>query len=317
MMARRLVVFSDPGGAKPCLTLAEQWAALDEVLVCSDRQYAFFDNFAVKVTPARGANAAAIFDEFRPDRLFTGTSYTSRIETDFIREAALRHVHSTAFVDHYTGFDVRFHVADAVVVPNEVHVVDESAQSLAIAAGLPPHVIRITNNPYHCYLTKWRSALSKVVLFERLRIPLLPVTTILFAPDPLSHAGGVERFGTDEVATSRLLMDALRGADKPFHVLLKPHPNQSLDYLLNGLEVVPPNVTLQVLPPESDTFLNDLIYHVDAVVGMISNVLSEAEAMGKQTLRIEAGFRDTIINWPRPQAPLCHHAELKARLASL
>ena len=134
---RRLIVFSDPGGAKPCLSIAKKWQESDELLVCSDREYAFFETFGIPVRQCRGEDAHAIFDEFRPDSLFTGTSYTSRIEMDFVREAAKRGIPSASFVDHYTGFDVRFGTADNRFLPYEIHVLDDKAASLAREAGLP------------------------------------------------------------------------------------------------------------------------------------------------------------------------------------
>ena len=135
---RRLIVFSDPGGAKPCLSLAKNWQASDELLVCSDRQYAFFETFVIPVRQCRGEDARAIFDEFRPDSLLTGTSYTSRIEMDFVHEAAKRGIPSASFVDHYTGFDVRFGTAEARIFPDEIHVIDEKAAALARELGLAP-----------------------------------------------------------------------------------------------------------------------------------------------------------------------------------
>ena len=144
---RRLIVFSDPGGAKPCLSLAKKWQDSDELLVCSDRQYAFFETFEIPVRYCRGEDAHAIFQEFQPDFLYSGTSYTSRIELDFVCEAKKRGIHTASFVDHYTGFDVRFGTAEARILPDEIHVLDEKAAALAREAGLPERRIRITGNP--------------------------------------------------------------------------------------------------------------------------------------------------------------------------
>lgn len=314
---RRLVVFSDPGGAKPCLSLAQKWRVADDVLVCSDRQYAFFETFGIPVRAARDSDAPSILDEFRPHAIYTGTSYTSCIEIAFVCAALNRRIHSASFVDHYTGFATRFGSGASRILPDEIHVVDERARAAAAEAGLPLEIIRITGNPYHDFLRGWRSPLNKAQVFERLGIHPTEAKTILFAPDPLSNAGGVDAFGTDEVATSRLLLRCLREAAQPFQVLVKAHPNQSLDYLLSGLDDVPPNVNLHVVRPESDAFLNDLIQHVDLVAGMISNLLSEAEAMGKATLRIEIGFRDAIIHCDRRRGVVSHANELKDRVTTL
>jgi len=291
---RRLVVFSDPGGAKPCLSLAKKWRKSDELLVCSDRQYSFFETFGIPVRDCRGNEASAIFDEFRPDSLFTATSYTSRIEMDFVREAVERGIPSASFVDHYTGFDVRFGTGSERLLPAEIHVLDARARVLACEAGLPEEKIRITGNPYHEFLRQWRSQLSREEVFRLLEIPPSGAKTILFAPDPLSNAGGVEKFGTDEVAVLQILLECLGQTGHYFNLLIKAHPNQSLDYLNTGFESVPANVQVRLVPATKDFCLNDLIYHSDLVAGMFSSLLSEADVLGRKTLPIFIGLNPRL-----------------------
>jgi hypothetical protein len=283
---RRLIVFSDPGGAKPSLSLAKKWQDADELLVCSDRQYAFFETFGIPVRQCRGEDAHAIFQEFQPDSLYSGTSYTSRIELDFLREAAKRGIPSASFVDHYTGFDVRFGFGEARILPDEIHVLDEKAAGLAYEAVLPESRIRITGNPYHEFLRSWQSQLTKEEVFQQLGIPVSEAKTILFAPDPLSNAGGAEKFGTDEVAILVVLLEALGETEKPIQLLIKAHPNQSMDYLKTGLKNLPRNVEVHLVPSEKDALLNDLIQHADLVAGIFSSLLIEAELLGAKTLRI-------------------------------
>lgn len=292
---RRLIVFSDPGGAKPCLSLAKKWQDSDELLVCSDRCYAFFEIFGIPVRYCRGKDAHAIFQEFQPDFLYSGTSYTSLIELDFICEAKRRGIHTASFVDHYTGFDVRFGTAEARILPDEIHVLDEKAAALALEGGLPDSRIRITGNPYHEFLGSWRSRLTKEQVFQKLEIPLSDAKTILFAPDPLSNAGGAEKFGTDEVAILKLFLESLGEFGLPAQLLIKAHPNQSLDYLKTGLQNVPQNVEVLLVTSEKDGFLNDLIQQTDLVVGMFSSILIEAELLGKKAIGILIGFKNGIV----------------------
>ena len=292
---RRLIVFSDPGGAKPCLSLAKKWQESDELLVCSDREYAFFETFGIPVRQCRSEDARAIFQEFQPDSLYSGTSYTSRIELDFTCEAKKRGIHTASFVDHYTGFDVRFGTAEARILPDEIHVLDEKAAALAREAGLPERRIRITGNPYHEFLGSWRSRLTKEQVFQKLEIPLSDAKIILFAPDPLSKAGGAEKFGTDEVAILKLFLESLGEAGRPTQLLIKAHPNQSMEYLKTGLKNIPKNVEVHLVPAEKDALLNDLIQQTDLVVGMFSSILLEAELLGKKSLGILLGFKKGII----------------------
>lgn len=283
-------MFSDPGGAKPCLSLATKWKDSDELFVCSDRKYAFFTTFGIPVRDCRSEDVSAIFEKFHPDSLFTGTSYTSRLELDFLREAANRGIPSVSFVDHYTGFDVRFGTGSERILPDEVHVLDIRARVLACEAGLPEEKIRITGNPYHEFLRQWRSELSKEEVFQHLGIPLSGAKIILFAPDPLSSAGGAEKFGTDELAIMRLLLEGIGQIGARFQMLIKAHPNQSIDYLLSGLHNVPGNVDVHLLAPDKDAFTNDLIQVAEVVVGTISSMLLEAEILGAKTLRILGDF---------------------------
>jgi hypothetical protein len=108
----------------------------------------------------------------------------------------------------------------------------------------------------------------------------------LFAPDPLSNAGGILKFGNHEVGILRELLSSLAEIDSPFQLIVKAHPNQSMDYLKTGLQSCPPNVNAFLLGPESDSLLNDLIQHSNFVVGMFSNLLIEAHLLGVSTLRI-------------------------------
>ena len=113
---------------------------------------------------------------------------------------------------------------------------------------------------------------------------------MLFAPDPLSNAGGAEKFGIDEVAIFALFLEALGEIGKPIQLLIKAHPNQSMDYLKTGLKNLPRNVEVHVVPSEKDALLNDLIQHADLVAGMFSSLLIEAELLGGKTLRILCGI---------------------------
>jgi hypothetical protein len=314
---RRLIVFSDPGGAKPCLSLAKKWQDSNELLVCSDRQYAFFETFGIPVRQCRGEDAHAIFQEFQPDALYSGTSYTSRIEMDFVCEAKKRAIHAASFVDHYTGFDVRFGTEEARILPDEIHVLDEKAAALAREAGLPESRIRITGNPYHEFLRSWQSQLTKEEVFQQLGIPYSEAKTILFAPDPLSNAGGADKFGTDEVAILKLFLEALGEAGRPTQLLIKAHPNQSINYLKTGLRNLPKNVEVHLVPSEKDALLNDLIQQTDLVVGMFSSILLEAEVLGKNSLEILVGLKKDIVFQKTATIPITDKEKLFTQIKTI
>ncbi len=289
-MNKKLIVFSDPGGAKPCLALARKWKADSEVLVCSDRQYAFYETFGVPVHFCSEFDAQSLFEEFAPDSLFTGTSYTSRIEIRFLQEAAKKGVRSASLVDYSTGFKQRFELDGMLVFPDEIRVLDARSVGMAEQEGLPREKIRVSGNPYHEFLRGWRSTISKQQLWKSLDLPCSEAKIILFAPDPISNAGGVSRFGTDETVILKLLLGAIGCTAGLFRLIVKAHPNQPSAYLKKAMEKSPANVDCHFVGAEHDALLNDLIQHADLVVGMFSNMLVEAELLGAKTLRILCGL---------------------------
>ncbi|NDB36685.1 MAG: hypothetical protein EB023_15400, partial [Flavobacteriia bacterium] len=127
---------------------------------------------------------------------------------------------------------------------------------------------------------------SKQEVFKQLGIPLSTAKTILFAPDPLSNAGGAKKYGTDEVAILVDFLKVLGEIEEPILLLLKAHPNQSIEYLKNGLQSTPNNVRCFLIPPQHDVHLNELIQHSHLVVGIFSNLLVEAECLGAKVLRL-------------------------------
>jgi hypothetical protein len=285
---RRLIVFSDPGGAKPCLALASRWRGEHELEVYSDREYSFYEGFDVVVGQCEVADVAMIVDSFRPTLLYTGTSYTSSIELRFLDIAMRQGVKTAAFVDHYTRFQDRFILETKLVLPDEVHVLDERARRLAISEGIPEAKLKITGNPYHHYLSVWAPRMSREALFWQTNGTHPPDLGILFAPDPLTNLGGREKYGIDEGMAFELLLRAARKVGLNATVFVKPHPNQNVDILTRALATVPLKAPLDVriLPSESDQYLNEFLFHSDLVVGIFSSVLAESELLGTQTLRI-------------------------------
>ena len=149
---RRLIVFSDPGGAKPCLALANKWLQKHDIMVCSDREFSFFECFRLTVRKCLTDQADTVIEEFAPDSIYTGTSYSSDLELAFLAKGRERGIPTSAFVDHYTQFRSRFVLGDDLILPDEINVLDERAYKLAVEAGLPQDRIHITGNPYHDYL---------------------------------------------------------------------------------------------------------------------------------------------------------------------
>lgn len=283
-----LFVFSDPGGAKPVLALAE---SLQEKLswykVISDREYNFYSNFSVQVQ--QGVISAS--EELKissPDFILTGTSYTSSIELEFIKAARGLSIPTYAFVDHWTSIRERFSLAGEEILPDKILVIDEQAKQIAVQQGLDGKRILIFGNPYHQFLEKWSPVVSKGIFLRSLGLEDGANKIILYAPDPLSNVNGINAFGFDEVTATAALKDVVNNQlDEGYLFVCNPHPNQKIE-LLKPFE----DQSMIITPAGTD--LNSLIFYADAVVGFFSNILLEAQVMKKPVLRffIRKGMKD-------------------------
>ncbi|MBM9589065.1 hypothetical protein JWG41_01300 [Leptospira sp. 201903075] len=276
-MGRGLFVYSDPGGAKAVLSQAyDSRSSLESFAVVSDRQYDFVKDFLITVS-VPPSDPIVKFNESKPTFLFTGTSYTSQIELKYIQLAKRFQIPSYSFVDHWTSFLKRFSVGGELIFPDHILVIDSVAKEKAIGEGIPENKIQIFGNPYYQYLKTWVPTREKESFFKSLGLdPNRKL--ILFAPEPLSNVNGNETFGFDEIFAMKELKTILNGFNFTFQFGYKPHPNQNLEVLK---DFFPKNLVLI----DQTTNPNDLLYHSEMVIGFFSNMLIEAEIMGKRVLR--------------------------------
>jgi hypothetical protein len=278
LKGRGLFVFSDPGGAKPMLALAERHP---EPTVLSDRLHTFYDSFNVDVEIC-DKNIDGIISKYNPDFIVTGTSYRSTLEKQVHRIAAREGIPCFAFVDHWTSFRVRFEQADgSLLFPDQVWVVDERAKTLAIKAGIPEQQVVITGNPYYDWLGRWKPNISKETFLDQAGLSSSNERLLLFAPDPLSNIDGKQIYGFDEIEVTDQI-DKLFSSNQinNWIVLFNAHPNQNAEVLKNVLQRCS---NIYVLPDSIDT--NTALYYSDAVMGFFSNILIEASLLGKSVLR--------------------------------
>jgi predicted glycosyltransferase len=279
-----LFVFSDPGGAKPCLSIADRINS-QSLQVFSDREYSFYSDFSSKVNLLEvDEEIEKYIDFFNPDIIFTGTSYTSTIEKKVISLAKSKGIIVFSFVDHWTSISDRFSFNNVGFnFPDEVWVLDERAKQIAIKEGIDEDKLFVSGNPYHNWLTKWRPEIERKDFYKSLGLNA-GEKHILFAPDPLSNVNGIESFGFDEYIASKRMIECVESSTVEFknshHFLIKMHPNQSVDKIM-GLFHGYKNFT--VLPLEIGT--NESIYFADLVIGFFSSLLIEAALMNKPVIR--------------------------------
>jgi len=277
-----LFIFSDPGGAKPILSYI-RINELENYKVVSDRKYDFFSEFNCEVEQYIVNSETKILNQFKPDCVFTATSYTSNIELKFIEKANQFGIKTISFIDHYTNFQTRFKLYNSYIYPQEIFVIDERAYKIAEDTKLTDFSdVKISGNYYHSYLKDWKPTKPRSEILKSIN---LKDSTLLitFAPEPLSNLDGKEKFGFDETDVWGDLTKALSSIQilRDYKLILKCHPNQNIKYLKNHIENC--NFSNYIFANKIET--NSLIYHSDIIIGICSNILIEANILKKSILR--------------------------------
>lgn len=284
---RVLIIFSDPGGAKPLLSYISLNKQIANFLVISDRIYDFYTDFHIPVLAYKSGMEIDTIASFKPDIVFTGTSYTSKLELRFIQEAKLRGILTYSFIDHYTSFVERFRLGTELIYPDNVCVIDQTALNIAVECAIPVPII-ITGNFYHQFLTAWEPLLSKSAFLRQSGIDKSQ-KIIVFAPDPLRNVGGIEKFGLDEKSVLDEVLQVLSTFQRQdITLIVKAHPNQKegvLDIKADGVNTM-----------SAECFhTNTLLAHADLVIGIFSNILIEASILKTSVIRCLIG-----LNQPDP-----------------
>lgn len=300
LKGKGLFVFSDPGGAKPLMALIHIYK-LKNYKALSDRKYSFFKDFDVKIEKYREGKEKFFLNNYKPDYLFTGTSYTSKIEVKFIYEALKLGIRTYTFIDHYTNYKERFFINDRYVYPKTIFLTDLNARKIAVKAQLNDHSeLEVSGNFFHFFLKKWKPNISRenIIPFEKINSKK---KIILFAPDPLSNINNKMAYLFDESDVWKDLSTAFLNVfiDNPPILIVKYHPNQNINYLKKAIKKFPVNNCF--CTDSIDT--NTLIYHADIVIGMFSNILVEAQIFKKEILR---HIPNTKLKDPLKQSKVGH-----------
>ena len=280
LKGKGLFVFSDPGGAKPLLALITLLKKnLKDIRIVSDRTYSFFKEFDLKVSKP---NINYDIEKFSPDFIFTGTSYTSKIELEYLIKSKIKNIFSYSFVDHYSIFyKLRFSINGKMILPNIILVIDEKAKKIAINEGLPIDKIEILTNPYHEFLRKWKPTISKKEFLRKNNIS--NDNYIIYAPDPLSNKRGIENIGNNENNILKMIIESLEYFNDIL-LIIKPHPNQNIKFLMK-------NVEFKNIKIVNDIQLNHLIFYSKVVIGIFSSFLIESKILKKDIIRVTKNIK--------------------------
>ncbi|MBX7046500.1 MAG: CDP-glycerol glycerophosphotransferase family protein [Ignavibacteria bacterium] len=277
-----LFAFSDPGGAKPILALIEE-SEIENYLVVANRSYPFYKDFKseVKVISNKPED---IIKSFKPDLIFTGTSYPSDFDKQFIKLALENGIECYSFVDHWTNMNLRFRLdKETQLQPDQIWMIDERAKKIAIENNFDESKIFISGNPYHRWLKKWKPVVSKNDFLKSINLENSGSKLILFAPDPLTNINGKEKYGFDELTALADFINIFASNKQnlsEYKILIKAHPNQKKEEIE---KIIINKENFILLNDNIDT--NTSIYYSDLVVGFFSSLLLEAEILNKKVLR--------------------------------
>lgn len=267
------VFFSDPGGAKPLLSLHALGNSSIEYF--SNKQYDFYNLFTCKVHIITEADIKQVILKEKYDIILCGTSYTNDFELKALTVAKQQGVFSYSFIDNWSGFDERFLRNNKYTFPDEIIVIDNKAKRQFQNKCDENNVqVQAISNPYFDWLQLWKPSISKEKLFEIYGLNSKK-KCIIYAPDPLSNVGGVERFGFDEyTAYEHLFLNA----NCEVNLIFKFHPNQHITYFENKIH----SNTIIV---KDNKYVNELLFYSDLVVSFFSGILLETKHIGGKPLR--------------------------------
>lgn len=276
-----LFVFSDPGGAKPILSYI-RLMELQTYKIISDRIYDFYEDYGLEIHLYTKEQEYKVIEDYAPDFIFTGTSYTSDIELRFKREASKKGIVTVSFIDHYTRYSDRFFLEGQMLFPDKILLTDERALSIAVSEGFDEvSDLQVTGNYQHDFLRSWRPKKKREELFSGVEFSS-ETRIVCFAPDPLSNVGGKSMYGFDEMDVWNLFRESImKVSDLEILVVLKFHPNQNKESFfarVTGFE------DLKIISTDfSNT--NDVVFYSDVVVGMYSSLLVEAKILNTSVVR--------------------------------
>ena len=279
--SKGLFVFSDPGGAKPILSFINI-NKLSNYKIISDRKYKFYSDFNIEVNYFNDLSIEKLLLEYKPDYVFTGTSYTSKIEVKFLKYSKKIDIKTYSYIDHYTNYESRFNFKNKIYLPDNLILIDEKAKNIALKTKLSNvSNIHVCSNFYHEFLKNWKPKTERSKLIDDIYIDENKKIVVL-AADPISNINGKKIYNYDEYDVSDDLLYSLKNIDQDkFILIIKTHPNQNeqfKNYLIKKY-----NKKNMYFYTENNSI--DLLYYLDIIVGMFSSILIEANIFSKKIIR--------------------------------
>jgi hypothetical protein len=300
-----IVAFSDPAGAKACLALTDilqRKYPKQKIKLFSNKQYDFYKDWNISVSCVESIPKDVFTDDV--DWVFTATSHPESsdcFELGALEVAKDAMISCWSFVDHWSCMVERFTRLDhSLIFPDTILVIDDLAYKKAIEAGLPPHLLRKTINPYLDYIRNiWIPKKTSDMI--RIQYKVAPNEKILlFAPDPISLREESKAWGYDESDVLQEILKVIRGTE--WKLFVKLHPLQSRTSMFARLT----SEATSAFVIAEDVNNLDLMAAADMVIGFYSNFLLEADALSIPIIRYKVP----------PHLDLFAHLNLGTRIAN-
>lgn len=308
----RILAFArEAGGAAalvPVLQTLRQDA--DVVVIAREQAVRVFAEADLAPVILERFSASAIADVLRlatgheqPDVVATSATlpYVDMTEKHLWRWAADRGVPAVAVVDQWQYYGLRFSgpaPAEYVkYVPDWIAVMDDHARRETIAAGVPADRVVVTGQPAFDPLIGLRAAATesdRQAFRARLGVPN-DARLICFVAEALSdHFGDQLGYTEHSVLESVLdLCDEIVTTTGPaLHVAVKLHPANRPD-AFNWVRRRPTAGALSYSFHWTEQPPRPLVLASDIVIGMSSVLLVESILLGRPTMSVQLGARET------------------------
>ncbi len=288
-MSSSLVVCHDAGGAEVVSAWVRRQGSTAFDFLLEGPALAIFDRKLEAPARVPRDEAFAGIDAQRWSFVLTGSSWSSDLEARAVRAARAGGIRSATYLDHWMRYAERFELDGQTVLPNEVWVGDEHAESLA-RRSLPNADVRLVPNAY----------VEDVVaaIDARDRGDWSAERRVLYVTEPtrraaLAYTSDEAGYGYDEF---QALAGYLRRADADARVRVRPHPSEEPGKYDDVIAEHGAHLSIETSAGQP---LEDDIAWAGEVVGCDSMAMAIALAAGRRVVcAIPPGGRPPALPFP-------------------
>jgi len=222
------------------------------------------------------------------NKIITGTSWESDLENRAIIFGKNRDIHTISCLDHWNNYKERFYYKKKMILPREIHVVDEYAYKLARKKFKDTKIIK-KKNYYEINLLK---KLKKKITKKE------SITTILYLTEPIfEHAkkqfNNGMHYGYEEFfLLERFFKNLKKFTKKKSVIFLRNHPSEKKNKYLNFIKKYTKFFNIKI---SNKVNLFEDINRSDVVVGNQSMAMVMALYAKKKTFSILPNLKHKVL----------------------